>query len=61
MKIKIFQNHEHEGVLTVADPENGTEIELPDDAAEYVLAAEGARRAEIVKEKKRGQPAEVAE
>ena len=55
MKIRIFRDHTHEGELTKADPVNGTEIDLPEDAAKQVLAAEGERRAEIVKESKRIQ------
>ena len=58
MLIKIFQNHTQAGVMTVADPVNGTVIDIPEEDAEYVLAAEGARRAEIVKASKRPSEAE---
>ena len=47
-RIRIFQDHTEAGVTTRADPVNGTEIELPDESAGYVLAAEGQRRAEVV-------------
>lgn len=45
MIVRIFQQHTHAGVTYPA----GSEIDLPDDAAQYLLNAEGQRRAEIVK------------
>lgn len=51
MKIRIFQQHTHDGVAYPA----GSEIDLPEDAAQYVLHAEGERRAEIVQDIARAQ------
>ena len=45
-RIRIFQQHTQAGVTYPA----GSEIELPDADADLVLAAEGARRAELVKD-----------
>ena len=44
-KVTVFQEHTHEGVTFPA----GSEIELPDDAADYLLNAEGDRRAREIK------------
>jgi len=43
-KVRLFRNHTH------ADEEfpAGAEIELPDDAADYLLGAEEAYRAKLV-------------
>ena len=61
MKIKIYQDHTHEGKLTKADKVGGTEIDLPEEDALRVLAAEGDRRAEIVQESKRLKRIQEAE
>ena len=45
-RIRIFQQHTQAGVTYPA----GSEIELPDADADFVLAAEGARRAELIQE-----------
>jgi len=44
-KVTVLQEHTHEGVTFPA----GSEIELPDDAADYLLNAEGDRRAREIK------------
>jgi hypothetical protein len=46
MKITIFQQHTHAGVLYPA----GTEIDLPEEDAQKVIDMEGARRAHIIEE-----------
>jgi len=44
-KVIVHQEHTHEGITYAA----GSEIELPDWAADYLLNAEGTRRAKEVK------------
>ena len=46
MKIKVFQQHTHAGVTF---PE-GSEIDLPEADALWMLGIEQARRAEMVKD-----------
>lgn len=48
-RIRIFQQHTQAGKTYPA----GSEIELPDADADFVLAAEGARRAELIKKQAR--------
>lgn len=50
-KIIVFQQHTHDGVTYPA----GSEITLPDADANWLLEAEGARRAEIIKEAKKSK------
>ncbi|MHB0992687.1 MAG: DUF7210 family protein [Burkholderiales bacterium] len=45
-KIIVFQQHTHEGITYPA----GTEITLPDTDAKWLIEAEGARRAQSIKE-----------
>jgi hypothetical protein len=44
LKIRIFQHHTHDGKTFPA----GSEVDLPEDAVEYLLNAETERRAELV-------------
>ena len=44
MKVRIFQQHTHAGRTFPA----GSEIDIPEDAVQYLLSAERERRAEIV-------------
>ena len=44
MKIRIFQQHTHAGEVFPA----GSEIDLPEDAVQYLMSAEMERRAELV-------------
>ena len=44
MKIRIFQQHTHAGEVFPA----GSEVDLPEDAVQYLLNAETERRAELV-------------
>ena len=44
MKIRIFQQHTHAGEVFPA----GSEIDLPEDAVQYLMSAELERRAELV-------------
>lgn len=48
-RIRIFQQHTQAGKTYPA----GSEIDLPDADADFVLAAEGVRRAELIKEQAR--------
>lgn len=43
-KVRIFRDHTHAGEHFPA----GSEIELPDDAADYLLGAEEQYRAQLV-------------
>ena len=42
--VRLFRNHTHAGVEFLA----GAEIELPDDAADYLLGAEEQYRAQLI-------------
>ena len=44
MKVRIFQQHTHAGETFPP----GSEIDLPEEAVQYLLSVEGARRSEIV-------------
>lgn len=46
MIVHIFQQHTHAGVTFPP----GSEVDLPEDAAQYLLSAERERRAEIVQD-----------
>lgn len=43
-KVRLFRNHTHAGVEFPA----GSEVELPDDAADYLLGAEEQYRAKLI-------------
>ena len=43
-KVRLFRNHTHAGEEFPA----GAEIELPDDAADYLLGAEEQYRAKLI-------------
>lgn len=45
-KIVIFQQHTHEGITYPA----GTELTLPDNDANWLIEAEGAKREQSIKE-----------
>ncbi len=44
MKVTVFRNHFHAGIFFPA----GSEVDLPDDAAQYLIDIEQARRAGIL-------------
>lgn len=46
MKIRVFQQHTHAGVTYPA----GSEIELPEDDAQWLLMAEKARRVVMIED-----------
>lgn len=49
IRVHLFRPHTHRGILYPA----GSEVDLPEAAAKWLLDVEGARRAEIIRNDER--------